>query len=163
MPWSAPILISHLLRNCMALKGGAQWPPDDSGAYVVSHEPWPEGFPGPGSRPLYVGSITGRSKRFRTRIGDLIADMHGFYGDETGHHSGGIKLHRYCRDYNLNPGDLRIGWYTEPDSCGRCVERGLFVALKAQVEAQGFVLLNKNTPPACKRGHPPRRADWWKQ
>jgi hypothetical protein len=37
-----------------------------------------------------VGGNTGGAARFCTRIGDLVADMHGFFGNETGHHSGGI-------------------------------------------------------------------------
>ena len=162
MPWSTPIRISELLEDCLSLEAGAQWPPEDKGVYVVSHEPWPDGYPASGTRPLYVGGTTGKSKRFRTRIGDLMADLHGFYGDETGHHSGGIKLHAYCREYGVKPGDLYLGWYTEADFCDRCVERSLFEDLKAQVEAQGLVLLNKNAPPACKAGHAPRPPGWWK-
>lgn len=163
MPWSEPIRISALLEGCLDLHGGPQWPPEDRGAYVVSHGPWPDGYPGRETRPLYVGGTTGKSKRFRTRIGDLIADLHGFYGGETGHHSGGIKLHRdYCQKHRIKPGDLHIGWYTEPDFCSRCVERSLFEELKAQVESQGLVLLNKNAPPACRAGHLPRPSGWWR-
>src|SRR5207302_830702 len=51
---------------------------------------------------LYVGGNTGDSDRFITRVGDLIADMLGFWGEQTGHHSGGIRLWEYCHKNRIN-------------------------------------------------------------
>jgi hypothetical protein len=59
--------------------------------YIVSRRQWSK-TPTDAAEPLYVGGNTGGAARFCTRIGDLVADMHGFFGNETGHHSGGITL-----------------------------------------------------------------------
>ena len=115
-------------------------PPEANGVYVISKNPW-NGQPTRDCIPLYVGSNTGKSKRFRTRIGDLIADMFGFFGDDTGHHSGGQSLHAYCKENHLNPKKLYIGW-VEKCSCVRCMENRVYDQLKP--------LLNKNRPTRCK-------------
>ena len=115
-------------------------PPQDSGVYLISKNPW-HGEPTTDCIPLYVGSNTGKSRRFRTRIGDLIADMFGFFGDDTGHHSGGQSLHEYCKGNHLNPKNLYIGW-VEKCRCVRCVENSVYDRLKP--------LLNKNRPTRCK-------------
>ncbi|MBA7677076.1 hypothetical protein ES703_85324 [subsurface metagenome] len=115
-------------------------PPEANRVYVISKSPWNK-QPTRDCTPLYVGSNTGKSKRFRTRIGDLIADMFGFFGDDTGHHSGGQSLHEYCKRHRLNPKDLYIGW-VEKCSCVRCAENKVYDQLKP--------LLNKNRPTRCK-------------
>jgi hypothetical protein len=60
---------------------------------LVTRRGW-RSRPTPKCEPLYVGGITGKSQRFRTRVGDLLADIFGFYnGKHTriGHHSGGRR------------------------------------------------------------------------
>ena len=143
MRWKGPYTIGDLLdqsvgRDCPK-------PPLDNGVYVISRKPW-KLEPAAPCNPLYVGSNTGRSKRFRTRIGDLIADMFGFYGGGTGHHSGGQSLHEFCRREKLNPTQLYIGW-AEDCECARCTENHLFDRFRPR--------LNRNRPSRCPR-HPTR-------
>jgi len=107
MSWSGPFTIGELLKKC--LDNSFPRPSESSGVYLISRKSW-EGQPSEGCDPLYVGSNTGESKRFRTRLGDLIADMFGFFGTETGHHSGGQTLHGYCMQEKMNPKELYIGW-----------------------------------------------------
>ena len=71
-------------------------PPEKGSAYVVTQREW-SGHPTKESTPLYVGGNSGKSDRFRTRVGDLIADTFGFFGGDTGHHSGGQHLHERFR------------------------------------------------------------------
>ena len=107
MEWKEPFRISELIDNCL----NDTFPkiPEENGVYLISKNSW-EKEPQKNCTPLYVGSNTGQSKRFRTRVGDLIADMFGFFGTETGHHSGGQTLHYWCRKNRLNPTKLYIGW-----------------------------------------------------
>jgi len=115
-------------------------PPDeDAGIYVVTQRQWFD-EPTQDAVVLYVGGNTGRSKRFRTRIGDLIADMLGFFGDETGHHSGGQSLWDWCHRQQVKPLDLYIGWDTEV-GCKRCAEKKAYEDLRP--------LLNKKRPSRC--------------
>jgi hypothetical protein len=67
------------------------WPPDHGGAYVLSRHQW-TGVPTAAAEVLYVGGNPGVSPRFITRIGDLIADVLGFYCNETAHSSGGWRV-----------------------------------------------------------------------
>src|SRR5580700_4006719 len=94
--WVGPFQIKTYLEN--AIEDGVwtrRWPCERGGVYLVSECQW-EGSPTTDAHVLYVGSNTGESSRFVTRVGDLIADMHGFYGTKTGHHSGGQTLWRWC-------------------------------------------------------------------
>ena len=138
MKWIGPYTIDELLDSF--LKPSHPRPSEDKGVYLVSENPW-NGEPTCDCIPLYVGSNTGMSKRFRTRIGDLIADMFGFFGTETGHHSGGQTLYDYCKKNRLNPKKLYIGW-VENCSCVRCAENEVYAQLKPS--------LNKNRPTRCK-------------
>jgi hypothetical protein len=115
-------------------------PPESNGVYLISLKPW-NNQPTKECVPLYVGSNTGRSPRFRTRIGDLIADMFGFFGSETGHHSGGQSLNNYCKEHKLNPKNLYIGW-VKKCGCLRCAENSIYNHLNP--------LLNKNRPSKCR-------------
>jgi hypothetical protein len=137
MKWVGPFKLRDLLENCINYKH--PWPPEHNGVYVISRRTW-VGKPSKDSMPLYVGSTTGQSKRFCTRVGDLIADMLGFYGDYTGHHSGGESLHEFCRKNRINPLDLFLGW-AEKCSCLRCAETIVFKRLSPK--------LNKKSPPIC--------------
>jgi len=138
MKWIGSYTIDELLDSF--LKPSHPQPPEDKGVYLISENPW-NGKPTRDCIPLYVGSNTGKSKRFRTRIGDLIADMFGFFGTETGHHSGGQTLHGYCKRNRLNPKKLYIGWM-ENCSCVRCAENQAYDQLKPS--------LNRNRPTQCK-------------
>lgn len=139
MMWVGPYRIGDLLDNCLDYDG-QEWPPESNAVYVVSAQPW-RCTPSPGCEPLYVGGNTGRGGRFRTRIGDLLADLFGFFGATTGHHSGGIRLHNdYCRPNGVRPADLYLGWLTDPP-CAACAERELYERL-----APPF---NAHRPPRC--------------
>jgi len=136
--WVGPFTVEAMLRGCCDRDHPK--PPESSSVYVVSLHPW-AGCPTSSAGILYVGGNTGSGMRFRTRIGDLIADLFGFYTDTTGHHSGGYSLHRHCEANGLDPMTLRIGW-AEHAPCGRCLEVEMVQAL--------MPLLNKKRPPACR-------------
>ncbi len=139
MEWKGPFTIDELLDSF--LEPSRERPPERDGVYVISERSW-EAEPTIECNPLYVGSNTGKSERFRTRIGDLIADMFGFYGAATTHHSGGQTLNRYCGEKHLSPRVLYIGW-VEKCTCSRCVENDLYDCLKPE--------LNKKRPARCKK------------
>ena len=80
MRWNSPFRVRDLLENCLDYRK-QKWPPEDNGIYLVSLNEW-KNNPSKSCNPLYVGSTTGKSARFRTRVGDLIADIFGFYSDE---------------------------------------------------------------------------------
>lgn len=140
MPWIGPFTIRSLLEG--SLDEAQPRPPERDGVYVVSLKPW-SGEPSKDAGILYVGGNTGKSARFRTRMGDLLADMFGFFGDQTGHHSGGQELRRYCIEKKVDPMKLWIGWKTEV-ACGSCAEVELYDLLRPE--------RNRKRPPAC-RGH----------
>nr|BDT32023.1 hypothetical protein MFMH1_16920 [Myxococcus sp. MH1] len=122
-------------------------PPESRGVYLVSQLGW-KGKPTMGCIPLYFGGNTGSSKRFRTRIGDLIADLHGFYGGGTGHHSGAQALRDWCVSNDVHPGQLFLGWATKKPWCGRCAE--VFLAKTfASSWAGRAPLCNVRRPPGC--------------
>lgn len=142
LKWTGPFRVADLLANCLV--DDHPWPPESKAVYLVARRPW-KGAPGDQCGPLYFGGTTGASERFCTRIGDLIADMHGFYGRRTGHHSGGQKLWVWCRNHRVVPGELFLGWATAP--CSRCAE--VEVAESLAPEWSKRDLLNKNRPPGC--------------
>jgi len=142
MGWAGSYTIDNLLDD--ALKEKIR-PPEDWSVYLVSREKWKK-EPTAKCMPLYVGSTTGKSGRFRTRIGDLIADLFGFFNEETGHHSGGQTLYDYCQKNQIDPKNLYIGWL-EKCECSRCEENRWFDAFGP------FVLLNKKRPTRCKKKH----------
>lgn len=146
MCWHGPYRIRDLLEN--VVHDDRLRPGDDAGIYVVTCRGW-DGTPSVESCVLYVGGNTGKSKRFPTRIGDLLADTFGFFGSETGHHSGGQSLWEWCRQERVNPLDLYIGWRTGV-RCGRCAEARAYERLAPK--------LNKKRPARCKnhgQGRPP--------
>lgn len=137
MAWHGAYQIRTYLESCV--EEDHDRPPESSGVYVVTQKRW-RTEPNHRSGVLYIGGNTGQSARFRTRLGDLIADMLGFFGDSTGHHSGGRRLWGWCRTERINPLDLYIGWQSGVE-CHRCAEIDMFRELKP--------LLNKNRPPKC--------------
>jgi hypothetical protein len=139
--WIGPFQILKLLEA--ASDPNAIWPPERGSAYLVTQRAW-RGNPKPASGPLYVGGITGKSDRFRTRIGDLLADSFGFYTKATGHSSGGKHLHEWCRKNRVRPLDLYLSW-VEGTRCHRCLEVRLHRVLHPQ--------LNRNLPSHCATHH----------
>jgi len=137
MAWRGAYRIGSYIDT--SIEDGHDWPPEHSGVYVVSVKRW-RGQPTRRSGVLYIGGNTGRSDRFRTRIGDLLADMLGFFGQSTGHHSGGQSLWTWCVENRVNPLDLYLGWRTGV-RCKRCAEARLFRDLQP--------LLNKHRPSRC--------------
>lgn len=138
MNWKGPVTISELLDRCL----DSSFPklPESNGVYLISRKTWDK-QPTQDCIPLYVGSNTGKSNRFRTRVGDMIADMFGFFGMATGHHSGGQKLYKYCMEQQLNPKELHLGW-VEECSCVRCAENAAYDQFRP-------TLINKNRPTRC--------------
>ena len=137
MAWHGAYLIRDYLEQ--SIDECLDRPPEHGGVYVITTSLW-SGRPRASSGVLYVGGNTGSSARFRTRIGDLLADMLGFFGESTGHHSGGQSLCQWCRSNRVNPLDLYLGWQSAVH-CGRCAEMRLYKALKPE--------LNKNRPARC--------------
>lgn len=138
MKWVGPVKIRDLLSRCM--DDSCPRPPESNSVYLVSGKAWVKN-PSGKCIPLYIGSNTGRSKRFRTRIGDLIADIFGFFSTDTGHHSGGQTLHKHFKKKKLDPLNVYIAWLKEC-SCMRCAENEMYDKFKA-------TLLNKNRPARC--------------
>jgi hypothetical protein len=139
MKWFGPFRLRNLIEN--SINDNQEWPPDHNGVYVISKENWQD-EPSQNCFPLYAGGTTGKSKRFSTRIGDLIADMLGFFNDDTGHHSGGQTLHEFCYQNKINPLDLYIGWAGNCN-CFRCAEVELVKNLSPK--------LNKKAPARCPK------------
>ena len=139
--WIGPFEFGSLLRD--RLDPEAPWPPISGSAYLVTQHFW-DRQPTPKSVPLYVGGNTGHSQRFRTRIGDLLADSFGFFTPERGHHSGGQSIWKWSNEHVVNPLALHLAW-VQPGNCHRCLESSLVSQLKP--------LLNKHRPASC-REHP---------
>jgi hypothetical protein len=168
--WSKPCTIDELLNGFHKSHKrkniskddwipNENWIPNGKSVYLVSKKNWrkkPNDEPTKECEPLYVGSITGESERFRTRIGDLIADMFGFYNNKKiGHHSGGQALHKYCIDHKLNPKKLYISWL-KSCSCHRCMENKIFDQLEDRprsLDKKKRRLLNQKRPNRCKTKH----------
>lgn len=136
--WIGPFEVQRLLDHC--IDGGTPMPPESGSAYVVTQRLW-KGSPKADCGVLYVGGNTGRSGRFRTRLGDLLADAFGFFGGGTGHSSGGQSVHAWCRENQVNPLRLHLAWVNRC-RCHRCLEIELFRELSP--------LLNKVTPSRCR-------------
>jgi len=137
MKWIGSFSIKQVLSK--SIDSSFVKPPESGSVYLVSAKSW-QGMPDVNSFPLYVGSNTGKSNRFRTRVGDLLADMFGFFGTETNHHTGGQSLYNYCVEQRINPLSLHIGWL-KTCPCQRCAEIELF--------SQLHPILNKNRPSRC--------------
>ena len=137
--WVGPFRIKDLLSA--SVDGRLPRPPESESAYLVSRYAWIR-EPNEKCKPLYVGGTTGRSARFRTRIGDLLADLFGFFGTESSHHSGGRSLHQWCKENKVNPLQLYIAWVRKT-RCHRCLEISLVNKLNPS--------LNKKSPARCPK------------
>jgi hypothetical protein len=140
--WVSPCQIGEMLKWPLDRK-----PPrrDTKTAYVITRGKW-DVWPNPDSEPLYVGGTTGKNPRFWTRLGDLIADLFGFYTDAktSSHHSGARSIRKWCRDNKVSPLELYIAW-VKGKTCHRCLETELYERLKP--------ILNKSRPPHCQSHH----------
>ncbi|MHA1682792.1 MAG: hypothetical protein ACTSUE_17775 [Promethearchaeota archaeon] len=125
MEWIGPFTIDELLDNLP--ENNLPMPPDDNAVYLVTRMPWEE-EPRQDCLPLYVGTTTGKTARFRTRVGDLIIDAFGFFDQESGHSSGGNHLYEYCKKEGINPKVLYISWVINVN-CKSCTERELYNTL----------------------------------
>lgn len=151
--WIGPFKIKTLLENCH--NKSQEWPPAANGVYVVSLKRW-RGEPNRNSEAIYVGGNTGASKRFATRIGDLLADTFGFFDGGTGHHSGGQSIFGFCENKRVKPLNLFLGWKkylidpesksSTPANCPRCQE----ILVYEYFNSKNGLLLNKNRPSKCK-------------
>ncbi len=141
--WVGPFRLRDLLDR--AMDNTQEWPKEEAGVYVVSRRPW-KGEPVAESGILYIGSNSKNPEHFLKRIGDLIIDMLGFWGEKanSGHHSGGQTLWLYCRNNQVHPLDLYLGW-KHGIPCARCAEGENYYALKPSE--------NKKSPPRCHE-HP---------
>jgi hypothetical protein len=151
LTWRGPFQIKNYLENAISRDPvwWRRWPPVDNAVYLVSRRSWTES-PTTACLPLYVGGTTGESERFRTRVGDLIADLFGFYGGNTGHHSGAQSLYDWCYEKRVHPRDLWLGWARGRGrrSCSRCAEVHLYNTFpRATKTVPG--LLNRRRPPGC--------------
>ena len=148
LSWTGPFTIREYLDNAISKDKiwEERWPPDRAGVYLVSQDGW-HGSPTLDIGPLYVGATTSQSARFRTRIGDLIADLFGFFDDnDKGHHSGAIKLWYWCNEKRIEPFDLYLAWAHA--DCIRCAELALFHRFPKR-KTDGIGLLNMKRPPRC--------------
>lgn len=139
--WIGPFQMTELLGDVVVK--ALPRPPERGSAYVVTRKEW-SGYPTKEAEPLYVGGNSGKSDRFRTRVGDLIADTFGFFGGGTGHHSGGQHLYEWCQTNHFDPLHLYVGW-VESCTCHRCLEIELFHSLSPS--------LNRIHPTRCT-SHP---------
>jgi hypothetical protein len=156
--WRPPIQVRALLEAC-ELDDGAR-PPVGPSVYLVTAEPW--GPLGQGdvweeikkARPLYVGSNTKNELRFRTRLGDFIADLFGFYALQredqlpragTGHHPGAREVRKWCRKNGVRPFELCISWYEPNCDCCACGEYEAWDRLRPRC--------NGRSPTRCRRAH----------
>ena len=135
--WIGPFKMKQLLGDVVAME--LPRPPEKGSAYVVTQREW-SSYPTKEATPLYVGGNSGKSSRFRTRVGDLIADTFGFFGGGTGHHSGGQHLNEWCQKNRFDPLRLYVGW-VESCACHRCLEIELFESLSPS--------LNRMRPTRC--------------
>ena len=139
--WIGPFQMKQLLDDVVSQS--IPRPPEVGSAYVVTRKKW-SAHPTKDSEPLYVGGNSGKSNRFRTRLGDLVADTFGFFGGGTGHHSGGQHLYNWCQRNHFNPLHLYVGW-VESCTCHRCLEIELFDSFSPS--------LNRIRPTRCA-AHP---------
>jgi hypothetical protein len=112
MKWKEPITVRELLENCF---DDSVRPQSSKGVYLISGKFW-IGEPTSKCVPLYIGSNTVNMNRFRARIGDLIADMFGFFGEasskvKAGHHSGGQSLYWYLREDTRKKNPMSLSDY----------------------------------------------------
>lgn len=106
--------------------------------HLVSKHSW-QTHPSGESEALYIGGNTGRSARFSHQDGRSPCGCAWLLYQQTGHHSGGQSIHRWCWLNDINPLDLYIAW-VDGSECHRCLEnrtyRDLNPALNRVVPAK---------------------------
>ena len=115
LSWVGPSRLRDLLENCMA--PDYPWPGEVPGIYFVSERAW-HGVPIQECGPLWVG----KTSVLLRRMGELLSDMLGFFGNRTGRNPGGWKVWYHCEKQGLHPLDLFIAWTVDP-VCPSCEER----------------------------------------
>src|SRR4051794_1218230 len=111
--WIGPYTIGELLAK--SLSNDIYYPLTKS-VYLISVRQWGK-VPTKESFPLYVGSNPKNEDYFKARLGLLIGGIFGFY-EEHSFHSGARKIFNYCRENNIQPLNLYIGWLRRAD-CSR--------------------------------------------
>ena len=140
--WVGPFRLRDYLE--LSIDPNQVWPQEAPGVYVVTRDPW-EGVPSTTSHVLYVGGNPYRADYFRQRIGFLVKDMLGFWGDAAGSHVGGQSLWTWCSINHVHPLDLYLGWVVGIE-CVRCTETDLYARLQPE--------LSRIAPARC-HGHAP--------
>ncbi len=148
--WRGPCRLQRLFERC--LDDDLERPAAAAAAYLVSAHSWTGDAPTPACHPLHLGAATGAPGRLRTGVGDLVADLLGFFDERTAPPSGGQALHAWCRRTGTEPGRLFLSWLVDPTGCGRCRERTWYERLRP--------LLNGRIPPACPDHGPTREQGW---
>ena len=108
--WVGPFRLRDYLER--SIDPNQEWPPEAAGVYVVSRNPWAD-EPTADSCILYVGGNPNAPIQFRNRVGFLVKDMLGFWGDIAfGSHSGGQSIWNWCFDNkNLSKNySVILGW-----------------------------------------------------
>jgi hypothetical protein len=141
--WVGPFRLRDYLE--MAADPKQVRPPEYKGVYILSQRPW-VGVPTKDDSILYVGGNTTEWGYFRRRVGDLVADVLGFFNKEFGHNPGGQSAWRFCRRNHLKPLDLYLGW-VEGVHCPMCAEKEVYEKLGSA--------LGRRAPPRCKIHTPP--------
>jgi hypothetical protein len=137
--WIGPFQVRKMLEHCLddsvvpkALESGS--------AYLVTRKDW-RTAPTHESIPLYVGGNTGEAPRFRTRVGDLLADAFGFFtsknGTQFGRHATPPLVSRKQRE-SARPLHSVDRWQWMPSMLGKRLYTGLKPAL------------NRVSPSRCK-------------
>lgn len=128
LQWVGPFVLKDYVASLLDMTGKV-WPPSRPGVYVVTSESWM-------NRPQEGNVLyTGATKNLLDRIGNLIRDTLGFYGEIedgpgwVGKHSGAQTLWQCCHDQGKPVGHLVIGWAATSIPCHWCVEKELARAL----------------------------------
>lgn len=134
------------LRELMDQNGGfdPDTLPERSGLYVFSSTPWDR----KPTNLLYLGSgHATASTNLRHRVGNEVASALGFHGVVAGAGHGGVLLSKYCRENNISPLDLYLGWRTLPNNvCPVPDEQQLYDCHHNKLSPH---LLNKKRPSSC--------------
>src|SRR5216683_3886507 len=133
MNWHNPQLLRDWLSQPLLHRNSR--PPEGSGIYVVSEQPWVD-RPDAKAEVLWVG----QARYLRDRIRRLVAEILGFTTETPGYagsyyHNGGHKIWLYCLGQNKEPLDLFLGWHMGC-ACLNCAEAELIKALNPRCNSQ---------------------------
>ena len=135
LTWEGPYQIKKILEDESYLPEG-----NLGGVYVVTQWRWRDTPKKDNSNILYVGKSEGSLLK---RVGDFIADLHGFSDENQGHHTGGQSVREWWKRQRPQPpiDDIYFGWVLDPD-CSSCAENRLYDELSPSE--------NKKRPSRCK-------------